>query len=146
MGCEGALLCGPAGLTDYLVNHGRGFIFSTAPSPLMAAVARAAILLLGADGGRQAALQALIGETGALFRDRLSVAPTGSQIIPVIIGDNKRAMQVAARLQAAGFDVRGIRPPTVPEGTARLRVSLTLNVDGEQVAALVGAIEQALAA
>ena len=147
LGCEGALLCGPAVLTDYLVNHARGFIFSTAPSPLMAAVARAAIALSGAkDGGRRAALQALVGEAGVLFRERLGVAPTGSQIVPVIIGDNKRTMEIAGSLQAAGFDVRGIRPPTVPEGTARLRVSLTLNVDRAQVAALADAIAAALGA
>jgi 8-amino-7-oxononanoate synthase len=145
LGCEGALLCGPAVLTDYLVNHGRSFIFSTAPSPLIAAVARAAIKLLRSDGGRQAALQALIAEAGVLFHERLGIVPTGSQIIPVIIGENKRAMAVAASLQSAGFDVRGIRPPTVPEGTARLRVSLTLNVDPAQVASLAEAIEAALA-
>lgn len=140
LGCEGALACGPRVLIDFLVNRGRGFIFSTAPSPLMATIARAAIALVASDAGRQARLQALIARTGEIFSERLGIAPTGSQILPVILGDDARAMAVAGALQAQGFDVRGIRPPTVPEGTARLRVSLTLNVDEGDVTALAGAI------
>jgi 8-amino-7-oxononanoate synthase len=54
---------------------------------------------------------------------------SGSQILPVIIGDNGRAVRIAARMRAEGFDIRAIRPPTVPEGTARLRIAITLNVD-----------------
>jgi 8-amino-7-oxononanoate synthase len=143
LGCEGALVCGPALLTDFLVNRGRGFIFSTAPSPLMAAVARAAIAL--ANGGeRQARLQALTASAGSLFAERLGLKPTGTQILPLILGDNKRTMAAAAYLQQNGFDVRGIRPPTVPDGTSRLRISLTLNVGMREVEALADAIGQAL--
>jgi 8-amino-7-oxononanoate synthase len=145
LGCEGALVCGPAPLTDFLVNRGRGFIFSTAPSPLMAAVARAALALTRDDPGRQARLHSLIGSAGALFAERLGLTPTGTQILPIILGGNQRTMNVAAYLQQKGFDVRGIRPPTVPDGTSRLRVSLTLNVGMNEVAALVDAIEAALA-
>ena len=65
---------------------------------------------------------------------------------PVILGDDARTMRVAASIQAQGFDVRGIRPPTVPVGTARLRVSLTLNVDIADVQALVAALEPLLEA
>ena len=142
LGCEGALICAARPLTDYLVNRGRGFIFSTAPSPLMAAVARTAITL--ADEGRRARLAALIETAGQLFTARLGIAYTGTQIVPVILGDNGRTMKVAANLQQKGFDVRGIRPPTVPEGTARLRVSLTLNVGMAEAEALAAAIEKAL--
>ena len=59
-----------------------------------------------------------------------------SQIVPVILGDDARTMAVAAALQEAGFDVRGIRPPTVPAGTSRLRISLTLNIGRADIAAL----------
>jgi 8-amino-7-oxononanoate synthase len=144
LGCEGALVCGPAPLTDFLVNRGRGFIFSTAPSPLMAAVARAAIAFTK-GGERQARLQALSASAGALFAERLGLKPTGTQILPLILGDNKRTMEAAAYLQQKGFDVRGIRPPTVPDGTSRLRISLTLNVGMGEVEALADAIEAALA-
>lgn len=142
LGCEGALVCAARPLVDYLVNRGRGFIFSTAPSPLMAAVARAAITL--ADDSRRARLGALIESAGRLFAERLGTPYTATQIIPVILGDNGRTMKVAGNLQQKGFDVRGIRPPTVPEGTARLRVSLTLNVGMADAEALAAAIEEAL--
>lgn len=143
MGCEGALICGDQTVIDFLINRGRGFIFSTAPSPLMAAACRAALGLMQDDSLR-VRLDDLIAGAGALFADRLGVAATGSQIVPVILGDDARAMSVAAALQAQGFDVRGIRPPTVPTGTARLRVSLTLNVGMAEVEALVAALEPLL--
>ena len=66
----------------------------------------------------------------------------GSQIIPYIVGDNARAMQLAGGLQARGFDIRGIRPPTVPAGTARLRISLTNNVDESDVRAMLEAVAE----
>lgn len=143
LGCEGALVCGASALTDFLVNRGRGFIFSTAPSPLMAAVARAALSL--ADDGRRHRLRSLIAGAGALLAARLATPLTGAQIVPLILGDNARTMKVAAFLQHEGFDIRGIRPPTVPEGTSRLRISLTLNVGMGEVDALAAAIEAALA-
>jgi 8-amino-7-oxononanoate synthase len=144
LGCEGALVCGSTVLIDFLVNRGRGFIFSTAPSPLMAAVARASITLVAGDASRQERLQRLIAGAGAIFSQKLGVAPTGTQIVPVILDDDARTMAVATALQAQGFDVRGIRPPTVPEGTSRLRVSLTLNVSEADVTELADAICAAL--
>jgi 8-amino-7-oxononanoate synthase len=63
-----------------------------------------------------------------------------SQIVPYIVGDNMRAMSLASALQARGFDIRGIRPPTVPAGTARLRISLTLNVSEDDVRSMLDAL------
>lgn len=143
LGCEGALVCGDPTVIDFLVNRGRGFIFSTAPSPLMAAACRAALGLMQDDGLRTR-MDDLITGAGRLFADRLGVAPTGSQIVPVILGEDARTMRVAAALQQQGFDVRGIRPPTVPAGTARLRISLTLNVDLAEVEGLIDALEPLL--
>jgi 8-amino-7-oxononanoate synthase len=145
LGCEGALVCGDRTVIDFLINRGRGFIFSTAPSPLMAAACRAALRLMQDDTPR-ARLHGLIADAGAAFAARLGVEGTGSQIVPIILGDDARTMRVAAALQAQGFDVRGIRPPTVPVGTARLRVSLTLNVDMADVQVLVAALEPLLEA
>jgi 8-amino-7-oxononanoate synthase len=135
LGCEGALVCGPRVVRDHLVNRGRGFIFSTAPSPVMAAAVREALRILADEPEPRARLQALIAHAEAEFAP-LGIAPSGSQIVPVILGDDARTMEVAAAVQAAGFDVRGIRPPTVPAGTSRLRISLTLNVTPEDVSAL----------
>lgn len=143
LGVEGALICGPRVAIDFLVNRARPFIFSTAPSPLMAAAVRAAIDLARSDPARRAMLadrcaqaQALLGPLGA--------TATGTQILPLILGDDARAMRVAAAVQAAGFDVRGIRPPTVAAGTARLRLSITLNSSAADLHDLAQALEQAL--
>lgn len=144
LGCEGALVCGPRIMRDFLINRGRAFIFSTAPSPLIAAAVRAALRLLVDEPERRTRLQALIS-TAEKMLGRHGVLKTGSQIMPIILGDDARTMCAGGRLQAAGFDVRGIRPPTVPAGTSRLRVSLTLNVTAKDVAALAGALEEALA-
>lgn len=136
LGCEGALVCCPKVLADTLINKARGFIFSTAPSPLMAAAVRASLRLIRDQPERRDRLHALIAFAGT------RLPGTGSQILPVIIGDDARTMAIAAGLQQRGFDIRGIRPPTVPPGTSRLRISLTLNVDQATVAALADAVAE----
>jgi 8-amino-7-oxononanoate synthase len=134
LGCEGALLLAPKVITDMLVNTARPFIFSTAPSPLMAVAALAALRLLDQPERRET-LHRLIRVAG----EQLGFA-SGSQIIPIIIGDDAETMRIAGALQEAGFDVRGIRPPTVPKGTSRLRISITLNVTENDIAALGDAL------
>ncbi|MDQ0504926.1 8-amino-7-oxononanoate synthase [Xanthobacter agilis] len=141
LGGSGALLAGAKVLCDFLVNRSRPFIFATAPSPLMAVAAEAALEVLAREPERRDRLAALVAHAGREL-GRIGVTASGSQIQPVIVGDNGRAMALAAALQARGFDVRGVRPPTVPEGTARLRVSLTLNVEAADVTALVDALAQ----
>ena len=143
LGFEGALLLGPTPMRDFLVNRGRSIIFSTAPSPLMAAVVRESVNILQDEPERRARLHQLIGHFGSKL-DAVGLTATSSPIQPIIIGDNRRTMTIASRLQAEGFDVRGIRPPTVPEGTSRLRVSLTLNVDENAVTSLVDHLGQLL--
>ena len=140
LGCEGALLCGPAVMRDFIINRGRGFIFSTAPSPLMAAVAQAALKHCAAADDHRDELARRIARASHSFA-ALGVTPSGSQIMPLVIGEDSKAMAAAAHVQAAGFDVRGIRPPTVPEGTARLRVSITLNVSDDDVTALTTCLQ-----
>ena len=139
LGCEGALVCGPRTARDFLVNRGRGFIFSTAPSPLIASAVRESLRILADEPDRRDRLTSLIAFAGRALA-ACGVAPTGSQILPLVIGEDAATMRLAAALQAAGFDVRGIRPPTVPPGTARLRISLTLNVDEQDIAALAEVI------
>jgi 8-amino-7-oxononanoate synthase len=143
LGCEGALICFPAILRDFMVNRARGLIFSTAPSPLMAAAARAAIRIVGGADDRRSAL----GELGSYAAERLTrhgATATGTQILPLILGDDALTMRVAGKLQGEGFDVRGIRPPTVAPGTSRLRISLTLNVGRAEIDGLDVALERAL--
>jgi 8-amino-7-oxononanoate synthase len=143
LGCEGALLCAPGIVRDMLVNRGRAFIFSTAPSPLIAAVVRESLHILADEPGRRDALQRLIDHAGRVLAPH-GVVATGSQIMPLVLGDDARTMRIAAAMQAAGFDVRGVRPPTVPAGTSRLRISLTLNVGTDEIDALGIALGDAL--
>lgn len=145
LGVEGALVTAARPAIDLLVNRGRGFVFSTAPSPLMAVAVDAALArMLGADAER-ARLASLIDHAAQHLCAPLGLPAPTSQILPVILGDDARTMRIAGLLQDAGFDVRGIRPPTVPRGTARLRISLTLNVDASIVSALGEALHTALA-
>ena len=139
LGCEGALLTGARVVSDFIVNRGRPFIFSTAPSPLMAGVVREGLRILADEPERRDRLHTLIAYAERALA-RCGLAPTGSQILPLMLGEDARTMRVAAALQAAGLDVRGIRPPTVPKGTSRLRISLTLNADPGDVDALADAL------
>ncbi len=140
LGASGALLCGPRIFRDFMVNHSRPFIFSTAPSPIIAASVRAALQLCKEQPQRREQLAALIAFANAAIKTRCGVAPSGSQIIPVIVGSDKRATALASAMQGYGYDIRAIRPPTVPEGTARLRIALTLNTSIELVSEMIDAL------
>lgn len=142
LGVCGALVTGPAVLIEYLINRCRPFIYATAPSPLMAVAVRAALAILREEPERRTRLNRLVTFAGREIVSRCGIEPSGSPIQPVIVGDNASAIRLANALQARGFDVRGIRPPTVPEGTARLRISLTLNVDQSDVTALIAALAE----
>lgn len=146
LGVEGALVTAARPIVDLLINRGRSFIFSTSPSPLMAVAVQAALeRMLTADDLR-GRLAGLIDYAAQHLCAPLGLPKPKSQILPVILRDDARTMRVAEALQAAGFDVRGIRPPTVPRGTARLRISLTLNVDAATISALSEALRTALTA
>ncbi len=144
LGASGALVTGPAPVVDTLINRAKPFVYATAPSPLMAAAVREALRIVADEPDRRARLHGLVAFAGERLA-RLGLPASSSQIQPVILGQNARAAALAASLQAGGFDCRAIRPPTVPEGTARLRISLTLNVDEATVAALIDAIAERMA-
>jgi 8-amino-7-oxononanoate synthase len=143
LGGSGALVtCAPV-LREFLINRCRQFIFATAPSPLMAIAACESLVALREEPERQARLGALIRHYQQ-HAARYGIPATASQIQPVVLGDDTLTIEVASSLQRAGFDVRGVRPPTVPEGTSRLRVSLTLNVTAEAVSALLEHVSNAV--
>jgi 8-amino-7-oxononanoate synthase len=137
LGASGALLLAPRLVRDYLVNRARAFIYATAPSPLMAATVRAALRIVHDDPGRRERLANLVAFAGRALERRCAITPSGSHIQPVILGTDERAVSIARALVAGGFDVRAVRPPTVPEGTARLRISLTLNAGEDATARLL---------
>jgi 8-amino-7-oxononanoate synthase len=143
LGCEGALVCCAPVVRDFLVNRARSFIFTTAPSPLLAAAVREALHILAEEPERRERLWGLVRHAENRLAAR-GITATGSQIMPLVLGDDRTTMRVASALQASGFDVRGIRPPTVPEGTSRLRISLTLNIGCAEIDRLAEAIAAAL--
>lgn len=125
LGVSGAFVTGAAWTVDYLVQRARPFVFSTAAPPAIADALEASLDVIAAEPERRERLRDRVTRVREqLGKAGVPVAAQGSQIIPVTIGDNERAVAVADALQADGFDVRAIRPPTVPAGTARLRISV----------------------
>jgi len=144
LGSAGAFVCGSRALRDYLINHARTFIFSTAMPPYLTGQIHAALdLVIEADSAREH-----LGEIASLLRDGLAAAgldtgTSATHIVRVLLRSNEAALHVAGELQHSGFAVRAIRPPTVPPGTARLRISLTSRITRDDVQRLVAAIEAA---
>jgi 8-amino-7-oxononanoate synthase len=144
LGTVGGFILAPRIIRDFLVNRSRPFIFATAPSPLTAAITRAALEVSRSNPERRERLARLVQFSGNELRRRCGIEPSGSHIVPVIIGADQAAVALASALQRKGYDIRAIRPPTVPEGTARLRIALTLNVDEPTVAGLFEALSENL--
>jgi 8-amino-7-oxononanoate synthase len=141
LGSQGGFICGGRRLIDWLVNAARPYVFSTGLAPPAAAAARRALRVLTDEPERRERLAAL----SALARRRLREAgwavPEGpAPIIPLVVGPAREAMRLSQRLRDAGLLVPAIRPPSVPEGTARLRVSLTAGHADEDVARLAAAL------
>jgi 8-amino-7-oxononanoate synthase len=126
LGGQGGFVCGSRKLIALLVNRARPYFFSTALAPPTAAAARRAVHLVQQEPQRRGHVLAL----AELLRDRLRAVgyPAGAsrcQIVPLLVGEARAAVDLSARLQERGLLVPAIRPPSVPQGTARLRVSLT---------------------
>ncbi len=143
LGVMGALVVAPRTIRDFLVNRARSFIYATAPSPLVAAAVRAALKIVQRDSWRRDALQRRISIAGEVLAGQARHRASGSQIQPIIVGSDTRAVDLAATLQQRGFDIRAIRPPTVPEGTSRLRLSITLNTSEDELVSALSAIAAA---
>jgi len=138
----GGFVCGSKVLREFLINHARTMIFSTAMPAYIAGQIRAALRFAkGMDAERK-----LLLDRSNLLATGLNAAgcrtPGGhSQIIPVILGSNEDAVSAAKFLQEQGFAVRAIRPPTVPVGNARLRLSLTTRITHEHIMAVLAALK-----
>ncbi len=143
LGVCGAFVTGSGPAIEYLIQRARTFIFSTAPPPAIAAALDASLTLVETERWRRtqllaraAYLQRKLGAAGLL-----SPARACTQIIPIILGDNNRAVRTAELLQREGFDARAIRPPSVAPGTARLRISLNTNLSESTLDRFVAALE-----
>lgn len=140
LGVMGALVACPQTMKDYLINRARNFIFATAPSPLIAATVRQVLDFIADADDRRELLQGRIKLMSEELLKSGRYKASGTQIQPIILGSDSRAVEAARALQADGFDVRAIRPPTVPEGTARLRLAITLNASEADIVRLAEAV------
>ena len=147
LGSFGAFVAGSTALRELLVNVARSFIFTCALPPPQVAAALAALRLVAAEPWRRLRLQSLAERLRArLAAHGISTAPSRTQIVPVVIGDNAVTMAVCERLLARGFYTQGIRHPSVPHGTARLRVTPMATHRESEVDALADAIAEELRA
>lgn len=139
LGVSGGYICGSRNLIDWLINRARSFIFSTAPPPALAAAATAAIRFLNSEEGearrkllwrRLVEFRRLLPDGGAAF------GKPSAAIIPWLVGEERRALDLSRALQQENFFVPAIRYPTVAKGAARLRITLSAAHSAEQVASL----------
>src|ERR1700730_3863165 len=125
----GAFVCGSVVLKEHLINHARTFIFSTAMPPYMTGQIRAALrLAVGMDARRAELLSRSRRLAAVLQAQGYDTAGSSTQIVPVVVGRNEEALAAAEYLQQQGFAARAVRPPTVKEGRARLRFSITASI------------------
>ncbi|HET6249997.1 MAG TPA: 8-amino-7-oxononanoate synthase [Tepidisphaeraceae bacterium] len=141
LGGIGGAVCTSEIFRDAIMNHGRGYLFSTAIPACVAAAGEAAVQVLHEEPGRQMRVRALARrvreEIAAL---RFAVPAGDSPIIPIILGSEQSALTAAAQLLEAGMLVMPVRPPTVARGSSRLRVTLSSEHTDEEVDQLIGAI------
>jgi 8-amino-7-oxononanoate synthase len=144
LAAAGAFVCGSDNLRRFLINRARTFIFNTGLPPYFASqVTAGMILAAGAERERAHLIELSSFLRNELRKNGFDTAGSDSQIVPVILGPNDAAVNFAEYLRTSGFGVRAIRPPTVPAGTARLRLSLTAKLSKDTLTKLVAAMIQA---
>ncbi len=145
IGVSGAFVAGSHELIETLIQHARSYIYTTATPPAVAAAVMQSLDLVRSESWRRAKLAELID----YFRVKANglacrLMPSTTAIQPLIIGDSERALQISDALFDAGIHVTAIRPPTVPNGTARLRVTLSAEHDRSHIDRLIGSLQPLL--
>lgn len=140
LGSFGAFVAGPSIIRDHLLNTARGFIFSTALPPPIVGAAIKAVDLAQTEHWRAA----LALEFADRTREALGLPHQDSAIVSLIVGHENRAMHISSQMRGKGFDVRAIRPPTVPLGTSRLRITTGAHLEAIQVDAMIQALQELL--
>lgn len=142
-GVAGAFVAGPADLIQWLINKAHTYIYTTAQPPMLAATLSASLQLIADEGWRRERLQALIGQLRSGCADLpWRLLPSQTAIQPLLVGSSDAALQLAQQLREHGIWVPAIRPPTVQEGTARLRISLSAAHTAEDVETLLTALKE----
>lgn len=147
LGGFGAYVTGSRALCDYLVNTCSGFIHTTAlPPAVLGAIDAALDLVPGMQAEREALAAGADALRGALHALGLETGASSTQIVPILIGDERRALALSRALEARGVLAAAIRPPTVPRGTSRLRIALSAAHTPADIGQLLEALSQALEA
>ncbi len=142
-GVAGAFVAARAEVIDWLIQRARTYIYTTATPPLLAAAVLASVDVIEHDDPRRTHLQSLISQLREGLRELpWTLLPSQTAIQPLIVGESKSALELSAQLREAGIWVPAIRPPTVPMGTARLRISLSAAHTDAQVQQLVTALRR----
>ena len=144
VGAEGGYVCGSRLLITYLMNKARSFIFSTSLSPVTMAAAKFGIERIMEEPQRVARLQENIGYFCGLLEERGIFVNRETAIIPIIVGDEKRAMEIMKRLREKGYFISAIRYPTVERGSARLRIALMSSHTKEELLGLADALAECM--
>ena len=141
LGASGGFVAGSRRLVDWLVNRARPYIFSTASPPATCAAAASALEIVRQERWRRETVLALARELRERLRgDGWDVGRSESQIVPLVVGDPERALQLSAYLREQGIWAPAIRPPSVPPGRALLRISLTAGHRKEMIDQLCEAL------
>jgi len=140
LGVSGGYIAGSRVLIDFLINRARSFVFSTAPSPAVAAAGRASLRIVQSPEGE--ALRVRLQENLSLFVSEMKISASPSAIVPLILGSEERVLHETARLQNSGFFIPAIRYPTVPRNKARLRITLSSAHPQEQILRLAAALKE----
>ena len=145
LGSFGAFVAGDEDVIELLIQRARSYIYTTALPPAVAAATRRALRIVHEEAWRREALQARIAQfrEGAARRG-LAVMPSTTPIQPLVLGGERAALAASGRLAEAGYRVTAIRPPTVPAGTARLRITLSAAHTPQQVEGLLAALDAAV--
>lgn len=144
-GTSGAFVAGDRETIEYILQFARTYIYTTATPPAIAAATRQALLLVKQSDDRREQLRTLIAQLRKGVSDLgLELMDSATPIQPILIGDNAKALELSGKLKEKGILVTAIRPPTVPEGTARLRITLSATHTAEQVDHLLTHLESAL--
>lgn len=142
-GVAGAFVAGDETLIETLIQNARTYIYTTATPPLLAHALLASLQIIAQEEWRRERLRALIAQLrDGLTASRWQLMPSETPIQPLLAGGNDAALALSARLAATGLLVPAIRPPTVPQGTARLRISLSADHEAADVARLIAALVQ----
>jgi len=147
-GLAGAFVAGHDNVIEWLAQRARTHVFTTAPPPALSCALMKSLDLIAAADERRARLRQLVGRlrrglAGPAAERGWRLADSPTPIQPIVVGGNAAALALSAALEARGIWVPAIRPPTVPSGTARLRVSLSAAHDEADVDALLGALQEA---